>query len=478
MGPNAQEEIAIGVGALAGSTVTLLTIPWFLTVMGGRVDVREDGTLNYRKPPGELDWKKLTPNNCSPSGSAVGSGSYVAKQGQVMMLLSLLYLVIQIPSLEIGAKQKLPTNMESLSALVGTALCFAGFVWYLIREFRRADESLEVQSKTNAIRIQAISGKWMTLKGVMFELLNLQRQEQEQTGQVGQMGVNNESLIPYRPTYGAKVQMATLLKPFFQHLDFDNSGSLNRQEARALFVELSGTCSEAEINFYFSMADKDSSGFIEFDEFVDTMIKYVIHQEASIQRMVTETGVDKLNRPPSSEIEEEEEKEEMPEDLADLSPSEQQKRVLFRAFSMMAFGTILVLVFSDPMVDVLSNLGERTGIPAFYISFVFAPLASNASEIVAAFSYSKKKTRPTASIAFSTLCGAACMNNTFVLGIFLALVYFKDILWVYTAETASILLIQLCIGILSQKEKQYFWCGIVALLCYPMSLAVIVMMKK
>ncbi|KAE9066213.1 hypothetical protein PF010_g27893, partial [Phytophthora fragariae] len=51
---------------------------------------------------------------------------------------------------------------------------------------------------------------------------------------------------------------------------------------------------------------------------------------------------------------------------------------------MMFLGTALVLLFSDPMVDVLSEVGARTGIPAFYVSFVVAPLASNASELIAA----------------------------------------------------------------------------------------------
>lgn len=33
------------------------------------------------------------------------------------------------------------------------------------------------------------------------------------------------------------------------------------------------------------------------------------------------------------------------------------------------------------MVDILSNLGARLGVGAFYISFILAPLASNAAEV-------------------------------------------------------------------------------------------------
>jgi hypothetical protein len=39
MGENAQEELTVGVGALAGSTIFLLTIPWALSIVGGRVHV-------------------------------------------------------------------------------------------------------------------------------------------------------------------------------------------------------------------------------------------------------------------------------------------------------------------------------------------------------------------------------------------------------------------------------------------------------
>ena len=58
-----------------------------------------------------------------------------------------------------------------------------------------------------------------------------------------------------------------------------------------------------------------------------------------------------------------------------------------RSAIMMGVGTLLVIVFSDPMVDVMSNMGARLSIPPFYIAFALAPLASNASEFIASFAY-------------------------------------------------------------------------------------------
>merc|ERR1712217_215635 len=115
---------------------------------------------------------------------------------------------------------------------------------------------------------------------------------------------------------------------------------------------------------------------------------------------------------------------------------------------MMALGTVLVLVFSDPMVDCLSEWGTRLGVSPFYISFVLAPFASNASELLSAYTYAIKKTEKNMTTSLSTLIGAAYMNNTFVLGIFLALIYLQGFAWQFTAETIAMVLIQWIIGII------------------------------
>ena len=91
------------------------------------------------------------------------------------------------------------------------------------------------------------------------------------------------------------------------------------------------------------------------------------------------------------------------EDLHHLSPAELKWAILLRSFRLMGLGTVLVLLFSDPMVDALAELGQRTGVPAFYVSFVLAPLASNASELLASYKYSLKKTKKTITISLSSL---------------------------------------------------------------------------
>merc|ERR1712070_186088 len=149
----------------------------------------------------------------------------------------------------------------------------------------------------------------------------------------------------------------------------------------------------------------------------------------------------------------EEEEEDMPEEFQDLDPAEQQRRILLRSCSMMGLGTFLVVLFSDPIVDVFYEMGIKLHINPFYVSFVLAPMASNASEMVSAYNYAKRRTQKSINTALSTLEGAAVMNNTFVLGVFYALIFVKGLAWEFTAETISIVLIQVLIGCMVLRVK-------------------------
>lgn len=63
--------------------------------------------------------------------------------------------------------------------------------------------------------------------------------------------------------------------------------------------------------------------------------------------------------------EEGEEEEEMPEEFKLIDPSTRTFWILLESLKIMGFGTIVVLVFSDPMVEVLNQLGIVTGIGSF-----------------------------------------------------------------------------------------------------------------
>lgn len=266
---------------------------------------------------------------------------------------------------------------------------------------------------------------------------------------------------------------------------------MDRHEMRFFFRDLNETVSEQDIDTWFEKADIDESGYIEFKELVEATKEY-LHTASTVQDaslfvphqyttpILTNHGPTQVCfSDENNEEDEDEDEEDIPDDLACLSPDEQQRRIKWRATWMMALGTLTVLFFSDPMVGCLSELGARTGIPAFYISFVLAPLASNASELLAAYNYATKKTRKTISISIATLLGAACMNNTFCLGIFMALMAFKgDLAWEFTAETVAILIVEGIMGILALRKTHTLGSALFVACVFPASLVLVLVLEN
>jgi len=271
-------------------------------------------------------------------------------------------------------------------------------------------------------------------------------------------------------TGNSQKRLAKIVRPFFAKYDDDGSGKLNKTEFAGLLKDLDEHFSGDEGDNFYNEVDRDHDGEIAFGEFLECLHGYLADPE-KMKAMEERSGVDIKKIP---KYDDDDEEEEVPEDLASLSPEEQKRVVIFRATWMMSLGTFVVLVVSDPFVDLLTAWGDRLGIEAFYISFVVAPFASNASELLSAYTYAKKKSPKAMTTSLSTLIGAACMNNTFCLGIFFALIYAKKLAWQFTAETTSILLIQWIIGILAMCSNTMSWgMAWVVLACYPFCLFVV-----
>ena len=436
IGENAQEEVSVGVGALCGSTIMLLTVPWFMSILAGRVKIEKDQCIYKGKKKLEVE---PVSNFKAWKDSGVKLSGEIKKGAHIMVASMFGYAVIQIPALfHLGTPIAQQAAFLAPWAITSLFFCILGFGLYLYYSYQ--------------VTLKASSESGEEGEVTVGHYLNMQREEfiikAIQAGKVSLVGVMQAefeycesfpSQLPKTPggTFIVSGQqdetmkrLRRIIEPFFDRYDKDKSGFLDMDELGRVFSDMGENIPHKGIIEIFKGFDTDGDGTISSEEFFNGVLQYISNNSYLLKRSNTATvaggdsgnfmsGFQRLDAEAvapvaaDNEDEETEEEDEIPEDLVDLPADEQQRRIKFRAACLTLVGTAIVLVLSDPMVGVLSEVGKRTGISPFYISFVFAPIASNASEVVAAYAFAAKKTTNSMAISLSQLEGAAIMNNTF-----------------------------------------------------------------
>lgn len=496
LGEDAKEQVAVGVGALAGSTIMLLTLPWFLSVYAGRVSIdRGNGLPNYHPAKGED--KLLLADSSSFVHAGVTIGDSIRTNAKIMLATCTTYLVIQGPGFVVdkpGANHTLDASNKPLTedrekqyedeaafenpfALAGLVMTTLWFFWYLWKMYKEGQSSNgPVDDKIVKATVEGIQEGKLTLRGAMAQF-----RETTWDSLCNKGGLEDGLLQRGSAAEDEVRRMCRVMVPFFRSYDKNRDNQISRDEFSMILQDLRESVSINVQKRIFEAADVDNSGFISFEEFIACMMAFALDPSDSLKqggqsaggpkRLPTETAY--LTEGEGEEGEECEE-EDMPPDLADLPAEEQQRRVKNRAFYNMALGTALVLLFSDPMTDMLGLIGKKTGVPGFYVSFLLAPLASNASELVSAMKLAQKRTASSMVQSLSTLEGAAIMNNTFCLAIFLVLIVWKGIAWRFSAETIAIVTIELLIGSMAILKKTHTLLdGVVIFSCYPLALVIV-----
>jgi len=149
------------------------------------------------------------------------------------------------------------------------------------------------------------------------------------------------------------------------------------------------------------------------------------------------------------------------------------KQLKIKALTLLLAGTVVVSIFSDPMVDAINEFGTRIGVSPFYVSFIVTPIASNASEVISGLIFARKKTNESISMTAAALLGAACMNNTLALSIFMALVYFRGLTWSFSAEVISLVITTMGVGIIALRRNIYAYEAFILISFFPLTLALV-----
>lgn len=489
----AQETLAVGVGALAGSTIMLLTVPWALSVYHGRVDFSgPDLEPNYKGNP------KVT-EGISSKATGVDLSPEINHGARMMMITTLPYFIIQGPAFFMTGDRAQISEKEHWWSLTGFVFCFAFFVYYLYSQVKMSNDSAHKLKRMAIIKESLRKGK-MSLSGALGDQINYVEKKNAglHKSSLGLLrSASNSVESQYEPDSEVMDLLKNILSEAFHGYDQDGNGNLSKKEFQLFLTDFHESIDPEHVDDVFGSFDRDHSGTIDYNEFIRAC--YIIIKQSNegsqvVQVMTTPTAPPRkggVTRELSTKMsmgkvsdsildddgDDSDEEEEVPEDLTQLSPEEQQKAIKKRAFSMLLIGTTLVLIFSDPMVDVMSEVAARTGIPAFYVAFILAPLASNASEVIASQYYAAKKTRKTMTVALTALEGAASMNNTFCLSIFMALIYFRGLAWQYSAETISIIAAQFIMGTWAQQDKMSTYHAYYVFALFPLSILFVAIME-
>ena len=469
IGPQAQTQLDVGVGALAGSTVMLLTIPWILSIIGGRVPI-VNGEVRYNQKKNMPPHEDCLTYVFKTGVSTASDPGRIKVMAYWMLATSLSLLIIQASCFyEWGVDDDVVlAKDENLPALVAMLYAVVGFFAYLGYQWR-ASQGVTDDKDIDLIVQQIKAGK-IGMKAVMQPRLAAIAARQG-AGGAGYGATGGAAGEPPKLSEEDLKIFTKLLKPFFTKYDTDKSGKIEMVELNRVFSELGEPKSQTELDGIFADIDKDKSGSIELAEFVEGMKNYCFAHEKdwALEASAAAGGEEGAG----GDDEDDEEEEDMPEEFKLLSPEEQQRAVLNRSMYMLLVGTTLVLVFSDPLVDCLDEIGTRTGIPDFYIAFVIAPIVTNGSELMASYTFALKKTSSSIVCSFEQLLGAAVMNNTYCLAIFFVLIYAQTLYWPFTAETITILFIEIVMAAVSFKQTQTVFTGILVLSLYPLALVLV-----
>lgn len=426
----AQNQVSVGMGLLAGSTVMLLTTIWGTCIIVGKCDL-EDSLAND-----ETDTKGF-----NLLGSGVSTDIWTSYAARIMVVSVLPFLVVQLP------QSFKSSSGRNLAVLISLVLALVMLITYCLYQV--------FQPWIQMRRIDYVKHR-RVLTGFLKHL------KKHALGRLCKPdgSPNNE-----------------VIEKLFQAIDQDNNGHLSKGELRAFVIgiQLEGiNIAEEDIANKIMMAldTERQDDKIDLDEFklgIRRMLDRIKGENGSPSNVDTLQRLEKYDE--ESKMEHSllgESSEETGEEVEDV------KKTTIKAILLLVLGTVVAAAFADPLVDAVDNFSNATSIPSFFISFIFLPLATNSSEAVSAIIFASRKKKRSASLTFSELYGAVTMNNVLCLSVFLALVYVRGLTWDFSSEVLVIFLVCVIMGALGSFRTTFpLWTAIVAFLLYPLSLVLV-----
>jgi len=481
--------------------------------MAGRVSRGADGNPDYSRSP------KLDPNR-RWTNVGISFSKDVTISGKIMIMTMLPYVLVQIPALGMGcafaSSPSCDGTKQTWFALAAFILCCIGLVSYLAYQVWNSTMTRREQQMYlifNAVEKQLITFEDALMKlyvvgqltkedapesyhnlvtttrnkkdfekflNRMFDKFHSRADSERRNRKYDEDVLHPADVINMLKYMRVQVEESPRI---IDAMDTDKDGVIHRWEFLKYMMDLAEDVSAGAV--ITSDTTHTSTGSYRKESGEDTMEEQkltnlieekgpALHRRMSWYISESSRGVGNDSDEEGDFDEDEEDQPDIPDSIANLStPQERMDAIFWEACKKMIGGTMLVLLFTDPCVDIFTEMGLRVGLNPFFISFIFAPIASNASELVATYAYAKKKTRKSISVSLSLLFGAGNMNNTYCLGVFLMIIMVRQLPWVFTAETTAIIVVELIAAILAFRTTQGWWETACMGMLYPLSLVIV-----
>ncbi|CAL5036776.1 unnamed protein product [Urochloa decumbens] len=424
----AQHQVLTGMGLLAGSTVFLLTLLWGTCVVAGKCDLGPDRVA--------VDLQNI--RGFSLTGTGVSTDSKTTYLARIMAISVVPFVIAGFPNMmKIHHGQRLAVLLALiLSFLLVLSYCLyqVSFPWIQMR------------------RLDYVKHK-LLIAGILKHA---------------------QTLAPGRLQNDDGTPNVHVIRKLFHKLDSDENGTMSRLEVHAFMVGVNLEIVDFDrmdaVDRIMADFGTSSDDTLEEYDFVEGMKRWINKTNGSSKpgRNDINDYHERTRRELDALLDWSDEAEERTEEPAD-------RWCVAKAVGLMLLGTAMAAAFADPLVDAVQDISNATRIPPFLISFVVLPLATNSiGEPVSALACVSSKEKKTASLTFSELYGGVTMKNTLCLGVFLALIYIRNLTWEYSSEVLMVLFVCVVMGLFTSFRSTFpLWTCLVAYTMYPLSLVVV-----
>lgn len=258
------------------------------------------------------------------------------------------------------------------------------------------------------------------------------------------------------------------IRRLFEDIDRDEDNCISKDELKELMkkIEIGKISWDVDEAAEKIIEALDTSGdqMIDEKEFAEGIVRWSINPPENVTPVSTRSQDDNNRRTPWEEVD---------KLLKDEKTNAVDKSswAWFKAIMSMVLGAAILSVLAEPLTQSVQNFSEDAGIPSFFVSFVLAPLATNARAATSAITTACRKKSITTSLTFSEIYGGVFMNNVLGCSVLLFLVYARGLTWEFSAEVLVVLITCATMSLAVSFRSDFpLWTSFMAFLLYPFSL--------